>query len=564
MKKYSIISIILFFIGLIFINVALLANVLGLDQHSGWSSARVALLLFGASITFLSILYYLYLDKVHSLAGKIQVFTKSLPVQYFIFPIVLIVIIIYVWFGSSGRWGIWKSHTYYYDNLARGFLNGNLYLPIEPDPKLLELPNPYDPIARAGINSPTDISLYKGRFYMYWGPVPALILSAIHPFYKGKIGDLFLTFIFVSGIFLLQTWLLLTIWNFYFRNLPKWTLYISISLMGLAGPLMLLRHNYESAVIYEAAITSGQFFLIGGAVTAMTAVMKFSISNFRLAAVGFLWALAIGSRQILAAPIGFMILLLTFWLFKTNAWSFNKTTQLLIPLGLPLALGFICLGWYNWARFDSITETGLYYQFAGWNIRTHYNELFSHTYIIQNLRNYLFNPINLTSKFPFVFMPKGSEIPAFPFYSVPDLYNAQPIAGLLYTFPFALFSIVPIFLLVFRRKSDQISVAVVDRRQLNFITLSLSGSALAAFGLLMMFFWAGMRYWGDVLPSLMTLSVIGFWQGYQYLVHKTTTRNLYANAGLFLAIAAILLSTLLALSTNDGLVKLIIRNLPFT
>ena len=289
MKKYSIISIILFFIGLIFINVALLANVLGLDQHSGWSSARVALLLFGASITILSILYYLYLDKVHSLAGKIQVFTQSLPVQYFIFPIVLIVIIIYVWFGSFGRWGIWKSHTYYYDNLARSFLNGNLYLPIEPDPKLLELPNPYDPIARAGIDSPTDISLYKGRFYMYWGPVPALILSAIHPFYKGKIGDLFLTFIFVSGIFLLQTWLLLTIWDFYFRNLPKWTLYISISLMGLAGPLMLLRHNYESAVIYEAAISSGQFFLMGGAVTVMTAVMKFSNSSLRLAAAGFLW-----------------------------------------------------------------------------------------------------------------------------------------------------------------------------------------------------------------------------------------------------------------------------------
>ena len=165
MKKYSIISIILFFIGLIFINVALLANVLGLDQHSGWSSARIALLLFGASITFLSILYYLYLDKVHSLAGKIQVFTQSLPVQYFIFPIVLIVIIIYVWFGSSGRWGIWKSHTYYYDNLARGFLNGNLYLPIEPDPKLLALSNPYDPIARTGIDSPTDISQYRITCY---------------------------------------------------------------------------------------------------------------------------------------------------------------------------------------------------------------------------------------------------------------------------------------------------------------------------------------------------------------------------------------------------------------
>jgi hypothetical protein len=161
-------------------------------------------------------------------------------------------------------------------------------------------------------------------------------------------------------------------------------------------------------------------------------------------------------------------------------------------------------------------------------------------------------------------MPKGSEIPILPFYSVPDVYNAQPIAGLLYTFPFALFSVVPFLVLVSKKKSDQNSVDVFDQTPLNLITLSLSGSSLIAFSLLMIFFWAGMRYWGDVIPSLMSLSVIGFWQGHQALSHnKPLTTKLYAAFGAILASASILLSTLLAISTNSRLVNLIIHNFMF-
>ncbi len=542
---------------------AIFANALGLDQHAGWSRARIGLLLFGVLIAICGVICYRYADEAHSKARKIQTIVDSLPTQYFILPIVIVVILVYTWFGSSGKWSTWKSSTYYYDNLTISFLNGDLYLPIEPDPQLLILPNPYDPLIRGGIEAPADISLYNGKFYMYWGPGPALILAAIYLFFHGRVGDLFLTFVFVCGIFLLQTMLILTIWNRYFHNLPKWTLYISILLMGLAGPLILLRHNYESAKIYETSITGGQFFLMGGLLVALTAITRSSTSSWRLATAGILWDLAIGTRQILAAPVGFMILMLTFWIFRANAWSLKKTTAQLIPLGLPLVFGFVCLGWYNWARFGSITETGLYYQLAGWNLRGYYNELFSQAFVFQNLYNYLFNAIDFTSKFPFVFMLLGSEIPIFSFYSVPDVYNAQPIAGLLYIFPFAIFAVVPYFALVFRRESVQILVDVSDRQNLNLITLSLSGSFLIAFSLLLMFFWVGMRYLGDVIPSLMTLSVVGFWQGYQFLARKPLTNRLYVIFGVILASISILLSILLAISTNSGLIKLILHRFPF-
>jgi hypothetical protein len=565
MKTKITVTVIFLILGFVLAGIAIFADVFGLDQHAGWSMARIELLIFGALIMFYVILYDRYAEQIHILTCKIRIFIDNIPVQYFILPIVILVILIYVWFGSSGKWTTWKPSTFYYDSQARGFLKSDLYLPIEPDPQLLILPNPYDPSARAGIETPGDISFYKGKYYMYWGPVPALLLTAIYLFYHRPVGDFALTFGFVCGIFLLQTVLLFFLWKQYFRNLPQWTLYLSILLMGLACPLMLLRHNYEAARIYEASITGAQFFFMGGLLVSLTAVSRSSISGWQLAVAGVLWALAIGTRQIVAVPVGFMVLILSFWFFKINDWSFNRTTQL-IPLGLPLAFGLVCLGWYNWVRFDSITETGLFYQFAGWNLREHYNELFSQLYIFQNLHNYLFNPIEFISKFPFVFMPKGSEIPMLSLYSVPEIYNAQPIAGLLYTFPFAIYSAIPLFELffsLFNKRSAQISADANDRTHLNWITFALGGSSLIAFGLLMMFFWAGMRYWGDVTPSLMVLSVIGFWQGYNSLAHKPITRRLYIIFGLIFASASILLSMLLAISTNSGLVKFIINRIPF-
>lgn len=123
-----------------------------------------------------AVLYYRYADKIHTLSHKIQIVTESLPAQYFILPIIIIVFLIYVWFGSSGKWTTWKSSTFYYDIQARGFLNSDLHLPIEPDPQLLTLLNPYDPSARAGIETPVDISLYNGKYYMYWGLFPHYFL----------------------------------------------------------------------------------------------------------------------------------------------------------------------------------------------------------------------------------------------------------------------------------------------------------------------------------------------------------------------------------------------------
>lgn len=64
---------------------------------------------------------------------------------------------------------------HHYEYLVDGFLEGHTSLSVLPAPQLLSLPDPYDPLQ----NGPwrlADASLYQGRFYLYFGPTPVLLM----------------------------------------------------------------------------------------------------------------------------------------------------------------------------------------------------------------------------------------------------------------------------------------------------------------------------------------------------------------------------------------------------
>jgi len=450
------------------------------------------------------------------------------------------VIVFYIWFVGSSSTG---TTTNYYTDLADSFLKGKLYL------------------LNIGKDIPIDLSYYNGKFYMYWGPVPALLLAPIQFLSHARIGDFFLALIFGIGVFLAQSFLLIDVWKRYFSTLPKWTIHVSIFLCGLIAPVFTLRHNTDHARIYEAAIIGGQFFLMGGLLMAFIAITKPAISNLRLAVAGLLWVLAIGTRNALAAPIGLMVLFTAILIIRINTGFIEKIKKL-ISLGTPLFFGFVGTLWYNWARFDSVTETGFSYALASEDLQAHASELFSRSYIFQNLYNYLLNPPGFLSNFPFVSMIDGSKSPILPFYSVPDFYHAQPATGLLFMFPFAVFSVVPLVAFItggIRLKSVQNIFDGNDNDLSIWLLLNLGASFLAAFGLLLFFFWVGIRYIGDFVPSLVVLSILGFWQGYKLLEHKKTGKNLYLIIGLILTGISIMVSVLLAISTNSELVDIVIH-----
>jgi hypothetical protein len=63
----------------------------------------------------------------------------------------------------------------YYSQLAEAFRHGQLSLLTPPKPQLLALADPYLP----ALNAPYrmhDASLYGGKYYLYFGPAPVLVL----------------------------------------------------------------------------------------------------------------------------------------------------------------------------------------------------------------------------------------------------------------------------------------------------------------------------------------------------------------------------------------------------
>jgi len=578
MKKKIAVPFIFGFIGLAIMGTAIFADRFGLDPSLGWGRRRIALLVFGVCVILCAALFWRYMDDAFNAVRKILAFVNNQPIilgarrdhvvlylsglikKYrFAFPILIFVTLVYIWFISSGTWFTWVSPTHLYADLARGFLKGHLYLPIKVSSNLLKSPDPYESSIGLGLQGPLDVSYFLGKYYLYWGPVPALILVLLHPIISWRLGDLQLLFGFLTGVFILQCLLAVAIWDRFFSDLPKYILWISILLVGLASPATFMLDSYRGARIYEAAITGGQFFLVAGFIALLIALMS-PVSRWKLAFAGTLWALAIGSRLTVALPIGFMVLMVAWWILGVNQWSFKKSTELL-PLIIPLALGFAGLGWYNWARFGSFVESGYFYQMTAVpNFQNHYSALINPIFILQNLYNYFLYPFSIQSQFPYVYAEYGNIKAIFSFYTLPSFYFSQKITGLVYTVPFLVFAMVPLVLLfnsLIKRKKLQITSLDDERWILNWVTLTLSGACLVIFGFLLSFFWAATRYLEDVMPTLIMLGVLGFWQGYRLLLSKPIARRLYSTVGVILMAESILISTLVAISVNDARFEII-------
>src|ERR1700690_1844576 len=174
---------------------------------------------------------------------------------------ILLILVAYVWLISFGSWLKWPTTSNYYDQLAIAFEHRSFSLEAEPSRALLALSNPYDPSERNGINYPKDFSLYNSKYYLYFGPVPGLIVVFAKSLGLKTSGDQYPVFTFVSGIFLFQSLIILKIWKHFFQNIPIWLLSICILFSGLASPFTWI---LTQARIYEAAASAGQLFFLAG------------------------------------------------------------------------------------------------------------------------------------------------------------------------------------------------------------------------------------------------------------------------------------------------------------
>jgi hypothetical protein len=282
-----------------------------------------------------------------------------------------------------------RSPNGYYNYLTRGWLNGHLYVPIEVNPKLLALADPYDPQIPDDLKV-HDMALYKGRYFLYHGPAPVVLAFLPYRWLTGK--DLpetravaffaVLTFAFLS--------LTLYRWN------PTATPLHYLGL-GLANGIPFLLHRIW---VYEVAILCG--------CACLAAAVCFEARSWHKLS-GFAMAFAILSRP-------HLVILLPF--FSPRSWP-------------TAAIGLVLSMLHNEMRFDSPFEFGLRYLMAG----PGQQELHYHLRnVLPSLYLFLLEVPHLIVSFPFL------ELHNTPSIALPPGFFHENIVGVVWLCPFLLAS----------------------------------------------------------------------------------------------------------------------------
>ena len=288
----------------------------------------------------------------------------------------------------------------FYNELADAFLAGQASLLRQPDPRLAALTNPYDPAQNAAYRV-NDLSYFKGRYYLYMGPAPAV--------------DLFVPFKLITGRYLTEkaacsllgvigavasASLLYHLYRRCLPGTPAAMLVISMAALALAdGYYVAIRGTLPQQVTIAHAYAFAMLSLWAGA-RALTSEAHprawFALSSLCL-------GIAIASRPNYVFASAALIPPFIFWLNTGGGRPASRVWSGAAAVALPLAGVVAMLLTYNWVRFGQFLEFGPRYQLGGWNQLGLSSTGLGHGW--ENAWRYLFAPASYTRTFPFVTAP---------------------------------------------------------------------------------------------------------------------------------------------------------------
>ena len=347
--------------------------------------------------------------------------------------LILIVFIFYAWICTQGREPYWQySPDGWYNLLTDSFLEKQLHFLAEPRPELLALKDPYNPIEN-GPYRMHDMSLYKGKYYMYYGITPLIVFYLPFRLLTGiKLPDNLAVLLFSFGGFMWAVLLLNHIRRLYFPAAPKWMMFISVAVLGFAN---VVPFNLKRPMMYEVAISSGFFFLMGAMFFLCREVAKINPNKFLLGLGSLFLGLSIGGRPTLL--LSTLIIPLIYLKVIEGKHNFSCKFKYLLALGLPLLSCLFLLGMYNYLRFDNPFEFGINYSTTVYNPRE--MNIYDLDYIPRSLYLYFLQPPLINSTFPFFHL--FASVPALVRSNSPS--HVEVVLGIIPGVPF-----VPLLLLL--------------------------------------------------------------------------------------------------------------------
>ena len=305
--------------------------------------------------------------------------------------------------GSAGQ---------YNHYLIDALLEGKVDLDLPTSEEYAALERPYDRgqfelygIDYLGDKVHWDTVFYNGKWYSYFGIVPAVLLFLPYTAITGKYLPYSVACLIMGYLAIV---FLLFIWRWFFkRNLAKasYTTYLlsSLALVMCSFVPFLLHRSF----FYETVNLGGLMFCTAG----LLLLLKYHDSQRKLILAGscLCFALAVGCRPILL--FSSVLVPLFLWQEVQQRWKENKAQFVvwLMVIAAPYIMVAIPLMWYNYARFGSVLDFGPKHQVTGLNISVQslMNPIGKLQRFLTGIRAFFLNPPHFLGQFPFVEIQKA-------------------------------------------------------------------------------------------------------------------------------------------------------------
>ncbi|GBU22261.1 hypothetical protein R80B4_02167 [Fibrobacteres bacterium R8-0-B4] len=306
-----------------------------------------------------------------------------------------------------------ESNDMYGRYLVDAFIAGRANLDVGHPEELLNAERPYDRnwlgangyLSKAGWMP--DITYYKGKYYTYYGPVPAALLFLPYKLITGKYMS------FHVGVFVfaaIAVVFLALLWRFLVKKYMPEARFAFYLLSFLA--LFCVSHlsaGLRYPAIWLIVQVAGLAFIVVGTFLLLKSVDKENINYLQLFFACLCFALTVGCRPNMVL----ISILVPVLLWKRRSW------KLALFISIPYIIVAIPLCIYNYIRFDSILEFGQKYCIAVINgtAVSLLNLLGTIHRMFITFLHYLFRPYIYSLHFPFVELvpPKGliTSVPGF-------------------------------------------------------------------------------------------------------------------------------------------------------
>ncbi len=299
-----------------------------------------------------------------------------------------------------------SAHHAQYQQLADSLLDGKLYLEKTPPDYLAEMENPYDMAEREKIEAQEgeyyywDAAYFEGRYYVYFGVIPVLLVYL--PF-RALTGSHIPNFIVVAIFLCLFTYgaflLISKIIKKYFSHARvPYAAYLLLSLIfvNASGAVFIAKRPD----FYSIPIISALAFTVFGLYFWITSLKDDGSVSVPYAALGSLcMALVAGCRPQLLLASAFIFVIYWSAVFKHRTVFSKKGAGATLALILPYVAVAAFVMWYNYARFGSPFDFGAYYNLTtndmtGRGFRPERLGLSFFTYFLQ--------PPEISAAFPFL------------------------------------------------------------------------------------------------------------------------------------------------------------------